>query len=185
MKDNNIDALKAVYVALGGSASDVANLSTNAEVIEKIAEVAGSTVELPAVSSSDNGKVLTVSGGKWQAKQPASPTSYEISVGYNVDTPSTISVSLPSGESRNSLLSGGKAIKENTYVKLSLRINDYPIQAYLPCISSSYDMGSAFEGIVAYTSDNANVFKRVVVFLSAYTNTVPDAIKIEDFSFSE
>lgn len=185
MKENNIDALKAVYVALGGSASDVANLSTNAEVIEKIAEVAGSTVKLPAVSGSDNGKVLTVSSGKWQAKQPASPTSYEIAVRYNDETPSSINVSLPSGESRSHLLSDGKAIKENTYIKLYWYIGDELITAYLPCISSSYGMGSAFEGIVAYTSDNANVFKRVVVFLSAYTNTVPDAIKIEDFSFSE
>lgn len=176
------DALKRLFLKLGGDPDDLKNDVSVEDYIDNLGEVLCGA-ELPPVSGSDNGKVLTVSSGKWQAKQPASPTSYEISVGYNVETSSFIYVSLPSGESRSSLLSGGKAIKENTYVKLSLRISDNPIQAYLPCISSSYSMGSAFEGIVAYTSDNANVFKRVVVFLSADTHTVPDAIKIEDFSF--
>lgn len=62
----NAQALAAVYVALGGSAGDVAGKS-NAEIIEAIATkaalVAGAT--LPAASG--NGKVLTVVSSKWQA----------------------------------------------------------------------------------------------------------------------
>lgn len=176
------DALKRLFLKLGGDPDDLKDDVSVEDYIDNLGEVLCGA-ELPPVSGSDNGKVLTVSSGKWQAKQPASPTSYEISVGYNDETPSSISVSLPSGESRSRLLSDGKAIKENTYVYLHWYTNDNVIMAYLPCISSSYGMGSVFEGIVAYTSDNANVFKRVVIFLSAYTNTVPDAIKIEDFSF--
>lgn len=69
----NAEALAAVYVALGGSAGDVAGL-TNAEIIAKIATVAAAvktaadTKELPTVTSSNNGQVLTVDGGKWKAK---------------------------------------------------------------------------------------------------------------------
>ena len=61
----NVDALKKLYVALGGKASDVAALDTSAEVIDAIATVAASTIELPAVTASDNGDVLTVVSGKW------------------------------------------------------------------------------------------------------------------------
>ena len=61
-----VDALKNLYVALGGTASDVANISTNADMINAIATVAASAgIELPAVTSSDNGDVLTVVSGKW------------------------------------------------------------------------------------------------------------------------
>lgn len=60
-----VDALKALYVALGGSAEDVAEINLIPDMILAIAEVAASTVELPAVSGSDNGSVLTVVEGKW------------------------------------------------------------------------------------------------------------------------
>lgn len=69
--DNTLDALRALYVALGGSASDVANLVIIPDLINAIATqaatitAAATTSELPSVSSSDNGKVLTVVSGKW------------------------------------------------------------------------------------------------------------------------
>ena len=70
--DNNITALQNLYTALGGTAADVANMNTIPELINAIAAfvVAGGTAELPAVTSSDNGKVLTVVSGKWAAKTP-------------------------------------------------------------------------------------------------------------------
>ena len=52
--DNTIDALKALYVALGGTASDVADLVIIPDLIKAIATVAGSVAtsaaaaELPA-----------------------------------------------------------------------------------------------------------------------------------------
>lgn len=62
----NIEALKKLYVALGGTASNVANATTSAEVIDAIATIAaGAGIELPAVTKSDNGDVLTVVEGKW------------------------------------------------------------------------------------------------------------------------
>jgi len=65
----NVEALKEVYVALGGNADDF-NATTNNDAIHLISTVIASAIaaELPKVTSSDNGKVLTVDGGKWKAK---------------------------------------------------------------------------------------------------------------------
>jgi hypothetical protein len=70
--DNTITALQNLYAALGGTAADVANMTTIPELINAIAAfvAAGGTAELPAVASKDNGKVLTVVSGKWAAKTP-------------------------------------------------------------------------------------------------------------------
>lgn len=65
----NVEALKALYVALGGAAEDVENLTLNSEVIAAIAGIAGGIAGgiLPEVTDADDGKVLTVVDGKWQA----------------------------------------------------------------------------------------------------------------------
>ena len=65
-----VDALKAIYVALGGKAADVVNITLIPDMLYKIAEVAATATaaELPKVTSSNNGQVLTVDGGKWKAK---------------------------------------------------------------------------------------------------------------------
>ena len=65
----NVDALKGLYVALGGELTDVANITTTPEMLAKISVVAGAGAsELPAVTKTDKGKVLTVNGnGKWSA----------------------------------------------------------------------------------------------------------------------
>ena len=62
-----VDALKALYVALGGSAEDVADVNLIPDMINKIATVAATATapELPKVTASDNGKVLKVADGKW------------------------------------------------------------------------------------------------------------------------
>ena len=63
----NVDALKGLYVALGGDVADVADLTTTPELLEKISVVAGAGAsELPVVKKADAGKVLMVnSNGKW------------------------------------------------------------------------------------------------------------------------
>lgn len=68
--DTTIDALKNLYVALGGSADDVENVTLIPDMINALAIVAASATaaELPKVTSSNNGQVLTVDGGKWKAK---------------------------------------------------------------------------------------------------------------------
>lgn len=65
----NVDALKGLYVALGGELTDVANITTTPELLAKISVVAGAGAsELPVVAKKDAGKVLTVnSNGKWSA----------------------------------------------------------------------------------------------------------------------
>lgn len=65
--DNTIDALRNLYVALGGTATDVADIVIIPDMINAIATLisSGATAELPKVTSSDNGNVLTVVSGKW------------------------------------------------------------------------------------------------------------------------
>ena len=75
MNNTTVDALKDVYTELGGSAATVASMQTDAEVIEALSALVGSTIELPAVTSEDNGDVLTVVEGAWAKAEPATPTS--------------------------------------------------------------------------------------------------------------
>lgn len=63
---NTVEALQALYVAFGGNIEDVANITTIPEMINAITTVVSSSSwGLPTVTSSDNGKVLTVVSGKW------------------------------------------------------------------------------------------------------------------------
>lgn len=69
----NLEQLKAIYAALGGTPADVADLTDNAAVLAQIAlqaalvASAASATELPAVKAANNGQVLTVVNGKWAA----------------------------------------------------------------------------------------------------------------------
>ena len=66
---NTVEALRAVYVALGGDSADVADIVTTPEMITMIATIisSGATAELPAVTTANNGEVLTVVSGEWKA----------------------------------------------------------------------------------------------------------------------
>ena len=69
--DNTLDALRNLYVALGGDSDDVAGLVIIPDLINAIATQAASALatasaaELPEVDAEDNGKVLKVANGKW------------------------------------------------------------------------------------------------------------------------
>lgn len=63
--DTNVVALKNLYVALGGSADDVADISTIADMINALCDVVVAGGGLPAVTAEDNGKVLKVVDGEW------------------------------------------------------------------------------------------------------------------------
>ncbi len=62
-----VDALRALYVAMGGDADTVASLTLIPDIINAIATLvtSGSTATLPAVTAADNGKVLKVTDGAW------------------------------------------------------------------------------------------------------------------------
>ena len=62
----NVEALKKVYVALGGDADDF-TATTNPEAIDLIASVVTAALapELPAVTSEENGDILKVVDGVW------------------------------------------------------------------------------------------------------------------------
>ena len=71
-----IEALFDLYEALGGDVDEISTLETIPELLEEISEVAGSTIELPGVSASDNGKVLAVVGCKWAKAASELPKVY-------------------------------------------------------------------------------------------------------------
>lgn len=71
-----IEALFDLYEALGGDADEISTLETIPELLEEISEIAGSTIELPGVTASDNGDVLTVVGGKWAKAASGLPEVY-------------------------------------------------------------------------------------------------------------
>lgn len=69
--DNNITALQALYVALGGDADDVAELNTIPDMINAIATVVpASSALLPTVTAANDGDILKVVDGEWAAVTP-------------------------------------------------------------------------------------------------------------------
>lgn len=74
--DTNVDALKNLYTAFGGSSDTVADMTTNAEVINALAALiaAGGGSILPKVTATDNGKVLKVADGAWTVGTDATGT---------------------------------------------------------------------------------------------------------------
>lgn len=64
----NVEALKDLYVKMGGNAADVADKTQIAEMIDACSSIYEKPeAELPSVKATDNGKVLTVVDGKWAA----------------------------------------------------------------------------------------------------------------------
>lgn len=74
--DTNVDALKNLYTAFGGSSDTVAAMTTNAEVINALAILvaAGGGSILPAVTAAENGRVLKVVSGAWAVGTDATGT---------------------------------------------------------------------------------------------------------------
>lgn len=94
MANLNVEGLKEIYVALGGSADDVAGISTIPEMLTAIAPYAqASAAELPAVTGADDGDVLTVVSGKWAKAAPAGGTVVQLQVdGTTASLPSGVTV---------------------------------------------------------------------------------------------
>lgn len=76
-----IEALKALYVKLGGTASTVADVTQTPDMINAIAglDIGGGGSSLPAVTSDDNGSVLTVVEGEWdKAEAPSGNNDFVV-----------------------------------------------------------------------------------------------------------
>jgi len=177
------DALKRLFLKLGGDPDDLKDDVSVEDYIDNLGEVLCGA-ELPPVSGSDNGKVLTVSSGKWAAEQPASPTSYELTGSYYISEHPELSINMPSGLTRISMCTSGKAIKDNTFLNIQITSTSGfgPTRAYLPCTTCTDD-GCIFEGIAVHRALSTVTYKKVTVYVSFRTETVSDAIKVEDFSF--
>lgn len=74
--DTTVKALKTLYVALGGNADDVADISRIPDMIEAFVTVLPAAIAavLPAVTAEDNGSVLKVANGKWVVGTDATGT---------------------------------------------------------------------------------------------------------------
>ena len=70
---DNVNALKAVYVALGGDAADVAGIASNPDMIKALAALINNNgiSTLPDPSEANDGDVLTVADGEWTAATPS------------------------------------------------------------------------------------------------------------------
>ena len=79
MNETLQEALKELFYSLGGSADAVRNTDDVTVILSEMAKLqlgaAISAKELPAVSGDDDGKVLTVVDGEWDAA--ALPTTEE------------------------------------------------------------------------------------------------------------
>lgn len=64
--DNTLDALRGLYVALGGDADDVANLVIIPDLINAIASLI-TTQGIAALPTGTDGQVLTLDKGEWTA----------------------------------------------------------------------------------------------------------------------
>ena len=64
--DNTLDALRNLYVALGGTAEDVANLVIIPDLINAIATLVTSQ-GIAALPTGTDGQVLTLFSGDWAA----------------------------------------------------------------------------------------------------------------------
>ena len=62
---DTIVAFKAIYVALGGDADDVADIVYIPDMLNAIASVCATIQGLPAVTSTENGKIMKVVDGEW------------------------------------------------------------------------------------------------------------------------
>lgn len=61
-----VEALKELFLALGGDADDVETITTNPEMVHALAGIASGAIELPKVTQADAGDVLAVDeSGKW------------------------------------------------------------------------------------------------------------------------
>ena len=65
----NVEALRNLYTALGGSADDAAAMTKNEELINAIATIIPAALAgiLPDASKATAGQVLTVVNGEWKA----------------------------------------------------------------------------------------------------------------------
>lgn len=176
----NVQALKDLYVALGGEASDVADLTTSSEVLVALQAVAqAAATELPAVKKADAGKTLTVnSNGKWAALEPKSEIDDEEASETTTYSSSKITSLIPSPElpavtaSDNGKLlgvvSGAWAKKDPDIVIIPCEIDPNNSHAIVSASSAYKKSNEIFNLIVSgkevvfvvtYTGGNFEVFR--------------------------
>lgn len=70
--DTIVDALKKLYVALGGDAAAVADITLTTDMINALCGVVpGAANLLPTVTAADNGKIMKVVEGEWALAEDA------------------------------------------------------------------------------------------------------------------
>ena len=135
-----IEALFDLYQALGGDVDEISTLETIPELLEEISEVAGSTIELPGVTASDNGDVLTVVDGKWAKAEASAPTlsSEDFNIGGL-----TGSVKTYGNVSTIQVLKKSRTLTSGTYSCL-ISIPDNLLEQRIPIYQNNKNVGYFF-----------------------------------------
>ena len=126
--NTTVNELKELYESLGGTPSDVAGITTIPDMIAALAEVAGTTIELPAVTAADNGKILGVSGGKWKKVANEIPVRAKYTVTWtNISADGGYAV--PSSGLDGGVLVAGVGNFQNVMVGLTISGESAPAKA--------------------------------------------------------
>lgn len=112
MDKNLQEALKWIYASLGGDITDLAAVDDITVILNAIAKLdtvqkIKSATELPAVSSTDNGDVLTVVDGEWDKAAPGGGGGSDLPDTPAQDGTYTLQNTVSSGAGTLAWVSGG------------------------------------------------------------------------------
>ena len=200
--DTVVDALKNLYTALGGTASDVADVTTAAGMIDAIADLDVSGGDsLPTVTEADNSKVLSVVEGVWNkadipTELPA-VTSSDSGKVLTVNSNGNWAASIPSGGGGGTAISTGTIAGDSTfgdafailYREISANLSNYS-RFYVKLNDSIYDVVSVNDNgwlqlvrtnvssssltINGYVRNSSSVYYTSIQCSSSYSGTSND-----------
>lgn len=162
---SNVDALKKLYVSLGGSADSVKNVTLIDEMIDKISTVASSGI--PSHSASDKNKILSVGND--------GSLSLTSNINYIDVTIAESSVTLPEGTTYESVYN---LLKAGVDVRLRGSYDGGDPLIFTPYLCGDASKDSGFISYV-WNPDSG------VEFLRIHLNSVQNRISTGLVSFSE
>lgn len=113
MSGTTVEELRTLYVKLGGSIEDVANLQTDAELIDKIEDIY-EAFSLPEVTAEDNGDVLGVVEGAWAKMDAPSGSNLVVYAGAISSNTFTLSNGKKNVDIRTDISAGKTVILKET-----------------------------------------------------------------------
>lgn len=164
-----VEALKSLYVALGGNADDVSNLTLNADVIEAIASIATAGTELPDITNRENYKLMVRGDGSgivWNANK------------YSIDA-SNVNATNKTATANRTAADILKAIQAGMEVLLNIKIG---LATYNAKCIGSYNEGAG----TYFMFETYNIGGKIIIFTIAnMTSTSPASITWKEYALTE